>query len=462
MLFRSGAKAPATIDLVPEGQGVRPTSGLEFVSSRHFPDEVQGDALIGNCIGFLGLKQHSIVDDGTGYKTAFRQELLKSTDGNFRPADFEFAPDGSLYVIDWQNVLIGHMQHSARDPLRDHVHGRIYRITYPGRPLVKAAEVAGASIGELLENLKEPEFRTRYRSRRELRGRPVEEVGAEVLKWVAGLDEKDPRFHQELLEALWVGWGMDRVDAGLLRRLLVSPDFHVRAAAVRVLRYNFEGFPDALELLKTAAGDGSGRVRLEAVIAATWYDRPEAGAVVEIAKGKGTDAWSSQVVEAAALRLQGKTEAEVDPHPMPPVPKDLLPGEMRQFEAGHRIYFRDGHCATCHQADGKGLEPAFPPLHESVYVHGDPERLIKITLHGLMGALEVNGKKYDGLVPMTPFGGMLKDQEVADVLTYVRNSFGNRASAISPEQVAKVREASKEQVGIYKVEALLKEHPLEK
>jgi hypothetical protein len=74
-------------------------------------------------------------------------------------------------VIDWHNVLIGHMQHNARDPLRDHVHGRIYRITYPSRPLVKPVQVAGAPIATLLENLKEPELRTRYRTRRELRGR---------------------------------------------------------------------------------------------------------------------------------------------------------------------------------------------------------------------------------------------------------------------------------------------------
>ena len=171
-----GVQAPGTVDLIPQGQAVRPTSGLEFVSSRHFRDEVQGDALIGNCIGFLGIKQHSITDDGTGYKTGFRHNLLKSEDGNFRPADFEFAPDGSLYVIDWHNVLIGHMQHNARDPLRDHVHGRIYRITYPERDLVKPAEVDGAPIATLLDNLKLPEYRSRYRSRRELREHPVSDV----------------------------------------------------------------------------------------------------------------------------------------------------------------------------------------------------------------------------------------------------------------------------------------------
>ncbi|MGB1129479.1 MAG: PVC-type heme-binding CxxCH protein, partial [Haloferula sp.] len=98
-----GAKAPLTRNLAPKGNAVRPTSGLEFVSSRHFPEEVQGDMLVANNIGFRGIKQHKIEEDGTGYKTTHRQDLLVSDDGNFRPVDLEFAPDGSLYVVDWHN-----------------------------------------------------------------------------------------------------------------------------------------------------------------------------------------------------------------------------------------------------------------------------------------------------------------------------------------------------------------------
>jgi mono/diheme cytochrome c family protein/glucose/arabinose dehydrogenase len=457
-----GAQAPATADLVPGGQSVRPTSGLEFVSSRHFPDEVQGDALIGNCIGFLGLKQHSIVEDGTGYKTGFRHELMKSSDGNFRPADFEFAPDGSLYVIDWHNVLIGHMQHNARDPLRDHVHGRIYRITYPARPLVKPATVDGAPIATLLENLKLPEYRTRYRSRRELREHPVDQVIPAVQKWVASLDANDPNNAHQQLEALWVTWGMNAVDTDLLRKLIIHSDHRVRCATVRVLRYNFDKFSDTLDLLKKAASDDHGRVRLEAVVAATWYNKSGALEVVNIAQGKGADGWSQKPIEAATARLQGKVEKKETENPLPPIPEYLTSAEKEAFKAGHEVYFRDGHCATCHQKEGKGLDPAFPPLHDSIFVHGSPERLIKLTLHGVMGPFELHGKKYDGQVPMTPFGGIINDKEMAAVLTYVRNTYGNKASAITPEQVAKVREATKDMKGFYQMDALLKEHPLEK
>jgi len=71
----------------------------------------------------------------------------------------------------------------------------------------------------------------------------------------------------------------------------------------------------------------------------------------------------------------------------------------------------------------------------------------------------VLGKKFPGQVPMTPFGGMLNDKDIASVLTYVRNAFGNKASVISPEKVKQVREATKTKQGFYSPEELLKQHP---
>jgi len=203
-------------------------------------------------------------------------------------------------------------------------------------------------------------------------------------------------------------------------------------------------------------------VRLEATMAATWYDKREALEVVTIAKAKGVDDWSQIQTDAAAARLQGKVEVKEEENPMPPIPANLTADEKASFAAGHAIYYREGHCATCHQKDGKGLDPAFPPLHNSIFVHGNPDRLIKLTLHGLIGAFELNGKKYDGQVPMTPFGGMLNDKEIADVLTFVRNYFGNSAAAITPQQVLSVRQSTKTMTGFYRMETLLQEHPLEK
>ena len=451
-----GSKTPATVDLIPAAEKVRPTSGLEVISSRHFPDEVQGDLILCNAIGFLGIKQHQIEDDGTGWKTTFRQDLLTSTDRNFRPVDLEFAPDGSLYVLDWHNVLIGHMQHNARDPMRDHNHGRIYRITYPSRPLVKPAQVAGASLDTLLNNLKEPESRTRYRTRREIRQHPVTEVLPAVKKWAAAQTDTHAK-----LEALWTTWGMNAVDESLLRELLASSDFHARAAAVRVLRYNTHRIADHATLLEKAAADAHGRVRLESIVAASWLPNVSAAKkIVAIGAGQPLDIWSKAVAKTAADRLNGIAEVEKPEHPQLPAPLHLNTAGQEQYLAGQQIFLREGYCVTCHQANGKGLDPAFPSLAGSPWVTQDSERLIKLTLYGLTGPLEVNGKKYDGQVPMTPFGGMLNDNDIAAVLTFVRNSFGNNAAPIQSADVQKVRAKNPGRMMLYNSEELLKEHPL--
>ncbi|MCG2590215.1 PVC-type heme-binding CxxCH protein [Rhodohalobacter sulfatireducens] len=456
---RYGVASPKSRNLIEDEHRVRPTSGLEIVSSRHFPEEVQGDFLINNTIGFLGTKQHTLEDDGTGYKSSHRQDLVQSSDRNFRPVDMEFAPDGSLYLVDWHNVLIGHMQHNARDPLRDHVHGRIYRITYPDRPLVEPANVAGATIEELFENLELPEFRTRQRSRLELRGRDASEVLQHLDSWINNLDENDERYEHHLLEGLWVSWGLNQVHEPLLRQLLEAEDHRVRAAAARVLRYTGHQVEEQVDLLVQAAGDDHGRVRLEAIVAASWLSQDDGLSILNEVGNYPIDDWMRPSYDTALARLLGETVQDESPEEI----ETTLTGTDRElFMKGREIYAIDGYCGTCHQPDGKGLTASgFPPLAGTQWVNGNEERLIKLTLHGLAGPIEVLGEEYPGNVPMTPFGGMLNDEEVAAVLTYVRNAFGNEASPITPEKVGEVRAATQDKNGFYSPEELLEEHPFE-
>ncbi len=454
-----GQFCPKPPSLIERSQRVRPTSGLEFVSSRHFPDEVQGDILLHNTIGFLGTKQHQVIDDGVGFTTRHRHDLLKSSDGNFRPVDLEFAPDGSLYLVDWHNVLIGHMQHSARDPLRDHVHGRIYRITYPERPLVEPAPIHGAPLATLFNNLTLLEYRTRYRTRRELRGRPADDVLPALKQWMAGLDLRDPRHEHHLLEALWVTWGFDQVDEDLLRRLLSSSDERVRAAAVEVLRCNRHRIPFPATLLADRSIDPSPRVRLQTAVAASWLSPKEGLPLLEAIAAKPIDKWLQPVLATAEATLKGQAQAEEASETVLKPTAPLSGEALTLFKKGAEVYSREGHCITCHQPDGEGLPAAqFPPLAQTKWVNGSEERLIKLTLHGLMGPIEVKGKQYPGQVPMTAFK-QLSDEELAAVLTYVRNSFGNQAPMITPAKVKEVRAATKEQTGFCSPMELLKENP---
>src|SRR5690606_18319453 len=119
---------------------------------------------------------------------------------NFRPVDVEVAPDGALYFTDWQNPIIGHLQHNLRDPNRDKSHGRVYRLTYRGRELLEPVAIANQEIDALLEALKEPANRVRYRAKIELSGRKSEEVVAKLADWIAQLDKRDANFEHHRLE----------------------------------------------------------------------------------------------------------------------------------------------------------------------------------------------------------------------------------------------------------------------
>jgi mono/diheme cytochrome c family protein len=94
-------------------------------------------------------------------------------------------------------------------------------------------------------------------------------------------------------------------------------------------------------------------------------------------------------------------------------------------------------CFACHQPTGMGLPMVFPPLAKSPYVTGSPERLAAIILKGNIGAFTIDGKSYNNVMP--PQEATLDDKKIADVATYVRNDFGNKASAVTPEMVAAAR-----------------------
>jgi putative membrane-bound dehydrogenase-like protein len=260
-------------------QKTRPCSGVEILSSRHFPESFQGNLLVPNVIGFQGILRYQLSDKEASIAGTEAEYIVKSADPNFRPSDLKIGPDGALYFIDWHNPIIGHMQHHLRDPNRDHEHGRVYRVTYEGRPLLKPVPIDGQPIEKLLEVLKEPEDRVRYRARIELGGRDSKQVIAAVDKWAAALDPKDKDVEHHMMEALWMHQYHNIVDEDLLKRMLRSPDFHARAAATRVLCYWRDRLNDPLGLLRVQINDQQPRVRLEAIRALSFFHDEKALAV---------------------------------------------------------------------------------------------------------------------------------------------------------------------------------------
>ncbi|MFT7519396.1 MAG: nitrite reductase (NO-forming), partial [Kiritimatiellia bacterium] len=115
---------------------------------------------------------------------------------------------------------------------------------------------------------------------------------------------------------------------------------------------------------------------------------------------------------------------------------------QQQIEAGRVLY--QGTCSTCHQADGTGLKGVFPPLAESDYLAGRSDKGVGVVLNGLSGPVTVNGTQYDSVMPPM---SQLNDDEVANILSYVNSSFGNKAGVVSTSEVAHVRASTTRPAG---------------
>lgn len=115
-------------------------------------------------------------------------------------------------------------------------------------------------------------------------------------------------------------------------------------------------------------------------------------------------------------------------------------------------------CASCHQANGKGLPGAFPPLAQSEYVLGNPERLVSIVLHGLQGPVEVSGQSFNGSMPA--WGQQLSDQELVAVINHVRTKLANnQAPAIALQTVQQVRQQTADRNTPWQIEDLKAHYP---
>ena len=298
----------------------RPCPGTGMVSSAHFPEDWQGDFLNLNVIGLQAITRVRVTQDGSGLKGMTIPENLVSGDPGvvptFRPICVSNGPDGAIYFCDWSQTIIGHLQHHLRDTNRDHEHGRIYRITYEGRPLAKAPKIDGQPIPALLDLLKSPIDDTRMLAKVELEKHPAKNVIAAAKTWIAGLDKTDKEFEHHLTEALWLHQWQNIVDVDLLKRVLKSPNGQARAAATRVLCYWRNRVPDAIALLKVAAGDEDPRVRLHAVRAASFFDGkdvPEAFQIAYASLAKPNDYYLNYVYGETMRQLRTQTKEVILP-----------------------------------------------------------------------------------------------------------------------------------------------------
>lgn len=256
------------------------TCGQEFLTSSHWPKELRDKK------HFMRVRYkptnevelHEWVEHDTHFEEKKVGIVFQSTNLSFIPVDIQQGPDGAMYIADWYNPVKGHMQYSLRDTRRDKKSGRIWRITAKDQKLEEAPKIAGASIPELLELLKSENYRTRYRAKVELRERNRAELENILLSrngWLHKLDRGNRGFWHHWMESEWLKHSL-----GLLNPLEAGLTFHhkdpkARTAGLRLFRLLNNQKMAAL-VLKDAANDKSGLVRLEAAITASYIGTPEA------------------------------------------------------------------------------------------------------------------------------------------------------------------------------------------
>ena len=423
------------------------TTSIDIIGTRALPDDIQGCALIGGYFGAL-LEVHRFEDAGSGFKTKQLPRLVKSTNSSFRPVDVSVGPDGAIYAADWFNPVIGHYQVSYADPMRDRTHGRIWRVSAKNRAPIKQPNLAAMKPAELLEQLRSPERWTRHQAKRLLFDAPAAEVLPAATAFVAKIPLGAPENEHLLLEVTGVFEAHESPNAELLKRLLNAKDARVRAYGARAAGIWANRLPESLSLLRERVQDDNARVRLEAVVAASYVPKAEAVEVVAAAVDRSRDPFLDYAMRQSARALQPRwasafasNQLKLGSAAQTDYLKKLLGTPPKQASPGETIY--EMACLPCHQPEGKGLPGVYPPLAGSEWVRGDAARLIKIVLHGLQGPITIAGQNFGGpgAVPMPAMGG-LSDEQIADVLTFVRGTFGPNAAAVKAADVQAIRSAA--------------------
>jgi putative heme-binding domain-containing protein len=270
--------------------------GLTQITGTHFSAEWQGQLITCDFRGHR-VNRFALTEEGSGYRSKQLPDLMSSTHGSFRPVDVNIGPDGAIYLADWFNPIIQHGEVDFRDPRRDQVHGRIWRVSMKNHPLSKYPDLTKSSDADVLENLKSPDQAVRYWAKQEMKSRKIKQLPS----LLDGFIKKNPT-PNAILEAIWTaqtagvatlpwvlenGWldgKADRID---------HPQ--TRAAVVRVIRQmivdgglanltNAAGQPlsqkDCETLFQQLCNDVHPRVRLEAVNLLRAWGSPRA---IEIA-----------------------------------------------------------------------------------------------------------------------------------------------------------------------------------
>jgi mono/diheme cytochrome c family protein len=445
-------------------------SGADIVRAHRMPADLQGDLLVSEPVGRLIRRAKVVKNEAhTQLRNAYPgSEFILSTDPLFRPINIQTAPDGTIYIADMYHGIIqesnwtrpgSYLRRKIEQYQLDKVigHGRIWRLRFDGLPGVPAMP-AGPAAQATPEIPAQPALALDPQRPRMLDETPAQLVAhlshangwwrdtaqqlliqrqnksvvpaLQQLARSAAAANPVPRFH-----ALWTLEGLGVLDLGLVRELMKDANPRVRVQAIRASETLFkQGVRGLGDDYRAMTKDPDPDVALQAMLSANLFKVGDADALIKETMASN---------KARGIQLIGERLLQRNAAAATTAGAGYTPDQVSQLKEGETVY--KSLCHTCHAEDGRGVTVAGatdgsmmgPPIAGSPRVQGHRDYVIKTLLHGMTGPLA--GQTYTQV--MLPMGTQT-DQWIANVGSYVRNSFGNNASFITPADVARVRAAT--------------------
>ncbi len=429
---------------MPEGSLAKATagSGANVYRGGRLPQDLLGDYFHGEVVGRVVRRVHPVNVEGlTQVRNVYqgeKAEFIRSKDPLFRPVEIKTAPDGSMYIVDMYHGVIQESQWTPPGSyLRAKVDqyqmarivglGRIWRLTYDGIPRDRTVpRMLEERPAQLVRHLKNPNGWWRDMAQQQLVLRGNRSVVPALTRMVRRDTMLVARFH-----ALWALEGLSALDAKLVREEMHDRNARMRIQAIRASETLYKGKDTSFAAdYRRLASDPSVDVSIQAMLTMNTLKVPDAAAIVKAAmtanSARGVQVVGKQILEPPVL-AGGRN----------------LPPELRATMERGAAVFKET-CSQCHGENGMGTpagngQTIAPALAGSPRATGHPNYAINVLLHGLTGPID--GKAYVGQVMVSQ--AQQSDEWIADVASYIRNTFTNSAGFVSPAQVAAVRAATK-------------------
>jgi mono/diheme cytochrome c family protein len=437
---------------MPDGSLARATgaAGNDVFRGDRLPADMIGDYFYGETVGRVVRRLRPVKTEGlTQLRNVYPlSEFIRSTDPLFRPVDMTTAPDGTMYITDMYRGIIQESQWSGPGTyLRQRIeqyqldkvvkHGRIWRLTHESLRRRTAPRMHSETAAQLVAHLSDPNGWWRDTAQQLL----VLKQDTSVVPALTRLARSSPN-PLARIHALWTLDGLLAADAPLVRSLMKDPDPQMRLQAIRASETVYKAGDRSFAAdYKAMTADADVDVVMQAMMTSNALKVPDAMATIKAVaatnKARGVQVVATTV--ASPNFVLGRSTGGLDSFGV----TGFSAAEEAVLEKGREVYA--SVCFACHAEDGRG-EPMpgapagttrAPAIAASPRVLGHQDYVIKVLLHGMTGP--VGGQTYADV--MVPFG-QNNDEWVANVASYLRNAFGNKAPLVSPAAVARVRAAS--------------------